>query len=418
MVWLVLLVLLAASAAISGSETALFSLSRRALDAFRTSGHSLQERVYAVMQHPRRALLTLLLANTAVNVAIFTVAFVAMDQLRGQHPASFAAASAAVLLAVIVFAEMLPKTIALSNAQRLAPTAAGIVSVLEVVLSPPLWFLAFFILDPMARVLAPGGDGSESVTPEELRFLLEQSALDGVIDTRENEMLVGAVALAGASVREVMTPRVDLQAISLHSDPATARRIATASRHRTLLACARDLDDIKGVISARDLYLTPSASPRALVRPVHYVPEQVNLVQLIRYFREKKIQFAVVVDEYGGTAGFVSLTDVAKRIVGEMVDERGARSVAVEAIDDHTYRIPGDFSVRMWADRFGVQEIDGHIDTVAGLILSRLGRVPKPGDAVRLRNLTLTVETMDRRRVASVVLHRDQPEDSDGSAKS
>jgi putative hemolysin len=399
---------LAVSAAISGSETALFSLNRRALEAFRTSARATHQRVHRIMEHPRRCLLTLLLANTAVNTAIFTVAFVAMEALRDNHPVAFAAAGVGFLLILIIVAEMLPKALALTNVQRLAPIAASIVSALEVVLGPIRWFLAFFLVDPMMRLLAPAGHHDDAVSPEELTQILEQSAQDGVIDKKENEMLMGAVALSTASVREVMTPRVDLQAIPLPSDPATARRLAAAAGRRILVAHARDLDDVKGIIPARDVFLNPTTPVRSLVRPVHFVPEQVNLIQLIRYFREKKIQYAVVVDEYGGTAGFVSLTDVAKRVIGEVSDEPGARPMTVETIDDHTYRLPGDFSVRLWANRFGVREIDGHIDTLAGLVLSKLGRLPRPGDTVRIRNLTLTVEAMEKRRVASVILHRDR----------
>jgi len=418
MIWLAVAVLLCCSAAVSASETALFSLGRQALERFRVSQRAMERNVHLLMQNPRRCLLTILLANTATNVSIFTLAFIALKDLRLGHAWWSAAASAGVLLSVIVFGEMIPKGMALSNPERLAPYCAVLVGVLEVALAPARWFLGRIVVDPIVRLLAPSRRSDEEVTDEELRALLEQSARDGVIDPRENEMLVGAVALSSTKVREVMTPRVDLQSISATIDPGMVRGIAVACQRRTLLVCGRDLDDLLGVVSIRDVLLNPGVSVVKLMRSLRYVPEQVNLVQLLGYFRSKKIQSAVVVDEYGGTAGAVSLVDITKRIVGERMEGDAARPLTFETLDEHTYRLPGDLSVRVWADRFGVREIDEHIDTIAGLILSKLGILPRPGDSVRIRNLTLKVETMERRRIATVILVRDRPDASRGGQSS
>jgi CBS domain containing-hemolysin-like protein len=142
-----------------------------------------------------------------------------------------------------------------------------------------------------------------------------------------------------------------------------------------------------------------------LVRRAHFVPEQANLIQLLRYFRTEGMGMVIVVDEYGGTAGLVTLEDVVEWVVGDLPDtDRQRPAVPTERIDESTYRLSGDLSVRLWADRFGGGEIDRHIDTVAGLILAKLGRLPRTGDSVRIRNLTLTVEAMQRRRIERVLL--------------
>jgi CBS domain containing-hemolysin-like protein len=205
-----------------------------------------------------------------------------------------------------------------------------------------------------------------------------------------------------------MTPRVDIRYVPLGSDRANVLQAFRRGDRRRLLVCGRDLDDIRGVIHRRDLFTRPRDPIKSLIRRTPFVPEQINLVQLLRHFRAERITMAVVVDEYGGTVGLVTVQDVVQWIVGDLPDTEGQRrSAAAERLDDVTYRLPGHAGVRDWAGRFGVREIDRNVDTVAGLILSKLGRVPKPGDAVYIRNLSLTVESVKQRRIDRVLLRLD-----------
>ena len=406
MIWISLVLLLICSGAVSGSETALFGLSRRATQEFRRSRGSLRRQVAGLMQRPRRVLMTVLITNTAVNVAIFAVSVVALRPLRGTRPFAAAAGGVAVLLAVIIFGEMLPKAMVLSNARRFAPGAGAMLAVLQVALAPLRWILGTLLVDPIIRLLAPS-TRQEPLGTDELTLLVEHSARDGVISSQENEMLQAAVALGDARVHEVMTPRVDIQSIGLSHDPDAVLEKLRTSRRRKLPVFDQDLDDIRGIVYARDIYLHSDAPIRMLLKPVQFVPEQISLLQLLRFFRAKKTQFAIVVDEYGGTAGLVSMEDVVERIVGDLPDPDAARPApTTERLDDNTYRLSGDLSVRLWADRFAVSEIDRNINTIGGLVLAKLGRLPRVGDAVRIRNLTLTVERMHKRRIEYVLLER------------
>ena len=420
MLWLSLALLLVCSGMLSASETALFGLSWQALHRFGRSEGRLRRRVYLLMTAPggpRRVLMTVLLANTAVNVAIFTVSFLAVREVRevavtaggGRYAAAIVAAgSVAAPLCVIIFGEMLPKAVALSSSRRFAPPAALLVAMLQAVLGPIQWILAKLLVDPVTRLLAPHRAAADTVTTEELRLLVEHSAHEGVINSTENEMLQAIVALADVSVREVMTPRVDINSVPIDDNRATVLETVRKSGRRRLPVCGRDSDDIRGVLYARDLYLSTNEPIKTLVRRIHFVPEQVNLMQLLRHFRAENIPLAIVVDEYGGTAGLVTVEDVVEWVVGDLPDgEVRPWRATTERLDENTYRLSGDVSVRVWADRFAVGEIDRHVDTVGGLILAKLGRLPRTGDSVRIRNLTLTVERMQRRRIALVLLHRD-----------
>lgn len=410
MIWVVLLILLTLSAVVSAAETALFSLPRKSLREFERGG-PLQRRAALLMREPHNVLLTVLLGNTIANLAYYVTSFVALEKLGRRSPGIAAAAGVGVLLSVIIFGELIPKGLALVNAERLAPLGAWFLWGLGLAFKPVQWILMVLLINPITRLLSPAQSMSPTVTTEELRLLVEQSARHGHLDSAENEMMQAIVSLGDVSVRDVMTPRVDIEWVQLSEQPAKIRAKVLATRKRIFPACGKDLDDIRGLLHARDVLVSPHSPWRNLLKPVQFVPEQINLSQLMRHFRENGSHFAIVVDEYGGTGGLVTSEDAVEWIVGDLPDEDAAmRTPPMERIDDNTYLVAGDLSVREWADRFGVQEVDGQIDTVAGLILARLGRVPQTGDKIRLRNLTLTVESMRRRRVERVRLERDSQE--------
>ncbi len=405
MLWLSLALLLACSAIVSSTETALFGLSRRELYEFQRAKRPLHRRVFAIMQRPHRVLMIVLIANTSVNVAIYTVSFFALRRIQDVSSLAAAAGAATVPLAVIVFGEMLPKALALSGPRRFAPSAGGVIAALQLVLGPLQWALARFVVDPITRLLAPGAPPADAISSTELRLLVEQSARDGIINSTENDMLQAIVALTDVGVRHVMTPRVDIRSVRLDWERSAVVDAFRESGRRRLPVCGHGLDDIRGVLYARDLYLNPNATVAQLMRRAHFVPEQVDLMRLLRHFRTERIQMAILVDEHGGTSGLVTGEDVAEWIVGDLPDTDTPRPTPpTEQIDPYTYRLSGDLSARVWANRFAAGKIDKEIDTVAGLILARLGRLPHVGDAVQIRNLTLTVESMVGRRIERVLL--------------
>ena len=407
MYWILLIVLLACSAVMSGAETALFGVGREALQEFAHAG-PWRRRVNVLMQHPRRVLLTVLMGNTATNVAFFAVSFVFLQHHGKSNPGVAAAMSLALFFALLILGEVVPKSVALRNTQRLAPAAAAVIGPLEIVLRPVRWLLDQVFVVPLTRLIAPATPRPTEVSTEELRLLVEHSAREGHINSTENDLLQAVVALADVSVRDVMTPRVDIQFVSVDGDRRSVLAAFEESKRRRLPICGKNLDDVRGMILVRDVYLGPQAPIRTLVRRVRFVPEQVNLLQLLRFFKEEDAQMAIVVDEYGGTAGLVTAEDVVQWIVGG-VSEGGAARAGDEAerIDEDTYRLSGDLSVRFWPERFVVDETEHRVDTVGGLVLSRLGRLPRAGDEVRISNLTLTVEAVNKRRIESVLLRRE-----------
>lgn len=408
MTWMVLLLLLACSGAVSGSETALFGLTHQELRSFARSGNPFSRRAALLMRQPRRVLLTLLIANTAVNIAIFAVSFVTFENLGSTHPVWASFGGVAALIAVLLVGEILPKSIALLHASRVAPLVSAPVHAAAVALAPIRWVLSALLVEPATRLLKPAPEHADRVSTEELRDVVESSAHQKVITTTENEMLQAVIVLGDVTVRSIMVPRVDVSAVSIHDNRQTIRRRFEATRRSRLLVYGKDLDDVRGLLDARDFYLRPDDSIARLTRPVHFVPEQADLIQLIRHFRETQTPVAVVVDEHGGMAGWVTLSDVLEEIVGDLPSEEPPEAGPLaEPIDENTYRLSGRVSVRAWCSLLGVSPTREPADTLGGWVTARLGRLPRVGDAVRTGNLTLTVESVQRRRVDRLVLKRD-----------
>jgi CBS domain containing-hemolysin-like protein len=415
LLWLA--VLMVCSGACSGAETALFSMDRLALSEFGRTGGPFQRRVVRLMRRPRGVLMTILISNTTVNVAIFAISFPTLQKLERTSPALAAVGGVGVLAGVVLFGEVLPKIIALSRPRLLSPIAAVIVSVLQFAFAPILWLLASLVVQPLSRLLS-GPAPSDEVTVEELKLLVEHSARGEVISSRENQMLRAVVSLGAVTVQHVMTPRVDIQSVGVDDHREDVLGAFRETGRRRLPVHTGDLDHIVGWLFVRDVILNPGKELRKLIRPAYFVPEHVNLVQLLRCFRTEAVHVAIVVDEYGGTTGLVSMQDVLQRIVGDLREyDVVFPASSVEAIDENTYRLPGALSAELWADRFGGGEIDRRINTIGGLIWARLGRMPVKGDRVRIHNLTLAVDSMADRRIDSVILHRDAHEAPGGEAR-
>jgi magnesium and cobalt exporter, CNNM family len=265
----------------------------------------------------------------------------------------------------------------------------------------------------LARLIAPS-TRPDAITQEELASMLELSRGQGVIDPQEQRMLRQVLELGRVKVDELMTPRVDIQAVDVEAGPSDLVVFFRRTKLRHVPAYRGSLDQIEGLVSARRALLHPPKSPqevRALIEPVLFVPQQQRADRLLAEFRNKAKTVAVVVDEYGGTAGLVTLEDVAEHLVGEIAGgyDRGDEPV-VEEIQPGCWRVSAELSTRDWAEAFGknlsadVLKTLGAVNTLGGLVMARLGRAAQMGDQATLGNLVLRVEEMDGRRIEMVTV--------------
>lgn len=399
-----LFVLLALSASFSGSEAVLFSLTRTQLQHDAASPSRFRRRAAQLMRNPKRTLLMILLGNTAVNTLIFATSFVLFEQLARNFGAWITPVSAVLsVLLVVACGEVVPKVLAVTLTERLTPLAGGFIHVCGYVLGPLGALLDRVLVEPTTRLLfgrtARGPAPEHDISTDELKTLLEMSRRQGVINLAEDTFLREVIDLGHLRVRDVMVPRVEIQAYDLNAPPDGLRELMRKTRRKKIPVYDGDIDNIVGLVYAKVLFLAPDAPLKDLVMPVRFVPEVATGEQLLHHFRNTRTQLAVVVDEYGGIAGLVTLEDVLEEIVGEIHDpEERLATPEIVRLSDTEYEISGKLGVHYWAETFGLPRLSERIATVGGLVAARLGRPPRVADVVRLVNVELKITSVHRRR--------------------
>jgi len=405
------LVLLAAllcfSAFFSGSETALFSLTPGQL--FRLGRSRGAERKVAwLMARPQRILQSLLLGNLLVNVAFFGISSVLLHSLNDRVAmADWAAVAVWVLplLIVVLCGEVLPKLAALGMAERWATTAAPALVVLRRGLSPAVRVINKVAVAPLTRMLAPRAAAGQNITADELGALLDLTARRGIIDHQANALLQEILDLTDIRVAEVMVPRVDVICYDVDSPPAGLVQLIRRTHLRRIPVYERDPGQMIGIVHAKRLLVQPATPLRQLVVKVPFLPEAANLERALVQLRVRRSQIAIVVDEYGGTAGIVTLEDILEQIVGDLPDEHEAAAAPlVERTGEGVYAIDGDLPIHEWAEAFEIDLGGRKVSTVGGFVTSLLGHIPAAGDEAEYGNLRFRVLSMRGRRVDKLEL--------------
>ncbi|MBN2561942.1 MAG: HlyC/CorC family transporter [Phycisphaerae bacterium] len=398
------------SGLVSSSETALFSLTRQQLGRFRQSSHLLAQLVLRLREKPESLLSTVLLANIAVNVLLYSMLAVTVNRFAG--PSSlWAMVSGGVGFLVVLFgAEIVPKLVAFAMSERLAPLVAGPVRLLEIVTWPVRWVLGVLLVEPLTRILGGGVATDPDVRADELQQLVNICQTNGLIDERENTLLHQMMGLANMRVAELMVPRVDVVAFDLASERSELVALIQSSRLLRIPAYKETIDNVKGVISAKEFLLNQDRPPAELVRPVRFIPEQASVEALLLHFKTTGSKLAMVVDEYGGLAGIVALEDVVEAIVGELhaPDEPEIRP-ALQRLSDTTFMIDAGLDVDDFYLAFDLPIEESRINTVGGLIAAKLDRVPRQGDQVAVGRARLTVVSMKDHRILQARLVVDEP---------
>lgn len=406
----VLCVLVALSGLVSASETALFTLTRQQLNRFRGLHTTASRFVLRLRENPGELLSTVLLANIAINILLYSMLGILVARLAQGSACWTALLGAAGFMFILFGAEIGPKLVAFSMAERFAPFAGLGLRVLEIVTAPIRVVLAITIVEPLTRVLSPATAPPPAVTPDELQQLIALSRKKGGIDARENVLLHRLMELSDLRVCALMTPRVDVVAFNIDGDPNDLHQLIRRHRFLRIPTYEGSIDNIRGVIPAKEFLLHPDKPLAEMVQPIQFIPEQARVEALLRHFRKTRSQLALVVDEYGGLAGIVALEDVVESIVGELrAPEEHSTPPPLRRLDAVTYVADGGLDVNDFRRAFELSSVETRVNTVAGMIADRLDHLPEPGEAVRVEHAELTVLGMRGRRVLRVHVKLDRP---------
>jgi len=421
----------------SATEIALVTLRRSRIQQLIDEGSRAAVRVQHLKSNPGRFLAVIqvginFLGFLASAFAAVSLVDGAADFFRQFGPVANAASGIALVavtilltLFTIVFGELVPKQIGLAHAETVALSTSRSMEVLGTLFGPLVGALTL-ITRYVSRLFRADVPADERISSEELRLIIEQGGEQGILEAEEEQMIHAVIELGDQRVHEVMVPRIAMVTLTADATIGEAIDEIVAEGHSRIPVYEATIDEIIGIVYAKDLlpFLKASAPEppalRSLLRTPVFVPESMTVDDLLHELQRRKVHIAIVLDEYGGTAGLVTIEDLLEEIVGEIQDEYDEEEPMIERLSDDEARVDGRAAVDDLAELFETHvplEDEDEYDTVGGLIYHRIGGVPKPGDQVSVDGLTLTVESTDGRRVSKVLVVRSReasgPEDDE-----
>lgn len=404
-----MLLLLFFSAMVSGSEIAFFSLTHNHIERFKKQQSHSDKKILSLMEQPNRLLATILIANNVINIAIIvlsTLVFRSFYQMQLHPILAFLIQVALVTFLILLFAEILPKVYASRYPERFSATMSGPLLVLRKVFQPlsALLVKTTRIIDKRMEKKRP------NLSMDELSHALEIT-VDESADEEDKKLLRGIVRFGNTYVREIMKSRVDVVAVEYNTSFQELINIIQEAGYSRIPVYRDSFDNVAGILYIKDLLphleKEKSFEWQPLLRDAFFVPESKRINYLLKEFQEKKIHLAIVVDEYGGTSGLVTLEDILEEIVGEINDEFDMEEAIYSKVNSNTFLFEGktllkDFCKIVGADDGVFNDVKGEADTLAGLILEMKQEIPYKGAKIKHHHFEFEIEAVDKRRIKRI----------------
>lgn len=400
-----LALLIIASGFFSAAETALTGISRIRLRTLAESGHQRARLVEQLKEKPQRLLATILVGNNIVNIAASSLFTAVVIETLGPGSA-ITVATAAMTIIILIFGEIGPKSLAAHHPESISYRIARPISLFMRLLYPIVYILSV-VSGALVRMLGEPATNREEVTEDEIRTLVNVGEELGVIEDTESRMIHSVLELTDTPVRNIMVPRTAMTAIEVTTTLDELLEIIRRDRYSRIPVYEEDIDNVIGLLHAKDVCsLTPEEQSafdlRRLLRPTIYVLETKLSGQVLRDLQKHRVYMAIIIDEYGGTAGLVTIEDLIEEIVGEIVDEYDVEDPPVEVLDEHTTFFDARLTIAEVNDELKTSLPTNRAETIGGLVYDALGRIPKTGDTAILGRVALTVDKMDRRSIERV----------------
>jgi CBS domain containing-hemolysin-like protein len=419
---ILIVVLLGLSAFFSSSEIAMFSLAKHRIDALASEGDPRAQVVQSLTSNPHRLLVTILVGNNIVNIAMSAIAtgLFATFLTRGQ---SVLAATFGITTLVLLFGEIAPKSYAVENAESWSLRIARPLQYSEYILLP---FVILF--DYLARVInrLTGGQAAieESyVTRDEIQNMIQTGEREGVIEEDEREMLQRIFRFNNTIAKEVMTPRLDVTAVSKSATLDEAIETCIQADHERVPVYDGNLDNVIGLVNIRDLvreqyYGESGGDLTDVVKPTLHVPESKNVDELLQEMQSERMQMVVVIDEFGTTEGLVTMEDMIEEIVGDILE--GDEEVPFEFVDEDEALVRGEVNIDEVNEVLGLELPEGEeFETLAGFIFNRVGRLVEEGEEIDYDGMTIRIEQVDNTRImrARLTIHEEYEAETEPEAE-
>lgn len=396
---IIMTVMVLLSAYFSATETAFSSLNRTRLKTMADKGNQRAALACRLSERYDKLISTILIGNNIVNITMASLGTILFVRLCGDIGATVS--TVVVTVVVLIFGEISPKSIAKDCPERFAMFSAPLLNALIWLLTP-LNFVFSRWKELLSRILKSKSD--TKMSQEELLMLVTEVQQDGSIDKDEGELLRNAIEFAEQKAGDILTHRMDLAAVPADASKSELAQMFSQSKFSRILVYENNIDNVVGVVHQKDFYTGSGITEREIreiVAPVAYVMQGEKISALMRRLQKGKTHVAVVLDEYGGTCGIVTMEDILEELVGEIWDEHDEISEMFCRADEHTYRVNGSAALDDVSSFFGIK-IDSKMLSLSGWVMQQLGKPPMAGDSFDYGKLQVTVKAVERHKASEL----------------
>jgi CBS domain containing-hemolysin-like protein len=409
-----LIFLLICSAFFSASETAFSSLNRIKIKSWANHGNKKAAKVLALSENYDKLLSAVLIGNNVVNIASSSIAAVIFMGFFGNFGVTISTLVMTVL--VLVVGEISPKTLAKESPEQFAMFSAPILKAFMILLAPT-YVLVRAWKKMIVKLFRLNAD--RSVTEEELLTFVEEVRQEGGINEREEDMIKQAIEFDDLTANDILTPRVDVEAVSLEDSIEEIERQFFSTRFSRLPVYKNSIDNITGVILQKDFHykvMKMNHPLESIIKPIVFTTKSIKIAKLLKTLQEKKSHIAVIIDEFGGTVGIVTIEDIVEELVGEIWDEHDDVVEKIIKIDEFTYKIIGNTELDELFELFGKKN-ETNSNTVGSWVIETIGGIPKEGYSFTFENLTITISKTLRHRVMEVMVKSSTEEENSSNER-
>lgn len=402
---IILFILLLLSAFFSAAETAFISFGRHHFQKIAKKDERKAKRLQFWFENPDRILVTTLIGNNIVNISASVIA--ATLTYRCLHRIGATLVTGIMTFVVLVFCEIIPKSLAKKYSEKIAYYFTFPVMFFCIILTP----VAKFLMGISHLFIRLFGGRIDNIIPviteEDIKAMVIAGEEEGIIEEEERDMIDSIFELGNKMVREIMTPRVNIVAVEENTTPEEVMMVMAREGYSRIPVYRESIDRIIGIVYIKDIIAhkiegsdrIEGIQIKDIMRETYFVPESKKVNELMRELQEKKMQMAIVVDEYGGTAGLVTMEDLVEEIVGEIADEYKKEPKELYLLPDGDFLVSGSMEIEKVNEEIGVDIPEGKFETLAGFVLDRFGKFPVKGESFVYNNYQFTVQEADRKKV-------------------
>lgn len=413
--YLTLLLLLVLSAFFSGSETAFFSINKLQIKKLESNSDASSKRILKLLNNPTYLLILILLCNTLVNIAVSSISTILAIELNKTYH-WFSNVTSPILIAIqivitavvlLTMGEIIPKLFAFGNSEKFAGFAGNFLLPLSYLLYPLLKPIEI-IINLISKKNVISHKENYSITSEDFRNLVKSESADHPLEDNEKDIIAGIFRFSSTEVREIIMPRVDIVAVEESESIEDLKKIIKEFGYSRIPVFIDNIDNITGIINVKDLILNNGYSTiKELKRPAFFITENTKIQMLFNHFQANKMQIAIVVDEYGGTAGLVTLEDILEELVGDILDEYDAdETKEIDEISENLYILSGKLSISEINEKFELDIDSEEYDNLADYLLSELNHIPNEGETFEIDDMAkFTITSINGQRIEFVQLN-------------